>query len=310
MIPDPLSASSSDIRLDLPIRILLRRNTGLGDVILTTGIVRELSRQYRGQVLIDVATSYPAVFANNPHIRHVIAPNQPISIDGYDRIINLDSAYERNPHLHIAEAYATVAFGGIGMPLGPELFPDHASITRINTLCSRINRRFVVLHARNAPYFPARNFSSAFWREVVEGMLADGDCCVVTIGSESDFQFAGANIHSLHNQLGLQETLLLVEQAELFIGVDSGMLHIAACTQTPIVGLFTQALPEYRQPIGREAPFNPVSPALPCIGCIHEPSTTAALAATGCPANDLACTQSIPPSTVIAAAQKIRRRPQ
>lgn len=57
----------------------------------------------------------------------------------------------------------------------------------------------------------------------------------------------------------------LARKAKLFIGGDSGPLHIAAAAGTPILGIFGPTLPE------RNGPFRPsdvvVRRELPCLGC-------------------------------------------
>lgn len=46
------------------------------------------------------------------------------------------------------------------------------------------------------------------------------------------------NVYSLAGQLTLNELAALIDEAELFIGVDSVPMHMAAALQTPCVALF------------------------------------------------------------------------
>jgi len=78
-------------------RILIKRRQALGDVIMTTPIVRRLRQELGRDAIINVATDNPSAFLNNPHIDAVISGGDPT--DGYDRMIDLDLAYERRPEM-------------------------------------------------------------------------------------------------------------------------------------------------------------------------------------------------------------------
>ena len=59
------------------------------------------------------------------------------------------------------------------------------------------------------------------------------------------------DIKNLAGQLTLLETKKLIEKAKLFIGNDSGPMHIAAFSGTPTIGIMGPNLPEISGPIGR-----------------------------------------------------------
>ena len=48
-------------------KILIIRQGALGDVIMTTGIVRAIYQKYNAPI-IDIATDYPDVFLNNIYV--------------------------------------------------------------------------------------------------------------------------------------------------------------------------------------------------------------------------------------------------
>lgn len=65
--------------------------------------------------------------------------------------------------------------------------------------------------------------------------------------------------------------MILIKNAVLFLGTDAGPLHIAACTQTPIVSFFTVAHHEVRKPLrNEEAPFTAITPQIECYGCQNQ----------------------------------------
>lgn len=98
-------------------------------------------------------------------------------------------------------------------------------------------------------------------------------------------------------EFDLSELRALIGQAALFIGGDSGPLHVAATTAVPIVALFGPTLPE------RSMPWRPATApatavdvgALPCRPC-HQRS---------CVPGDFRCLTWIGPERVLAAAEHL-----
>jgi len=86
--------------------MLINRSYALGDVILTTPIIRRLRRENPDAKII-VQTMYPDVFRNNPHVNEIIQTPTAQHIDNY---IELNLAYERRPNMHIVDAYMAEAF--------------------------------------------------------------------------------------------------------------------------------------------------------------------------------------------------------
>ncbi len=97
-------------------------------------------------------------------------------------------------------------------------------------------------------------------------------------------------------EFDLAELRALIGRSRLFIGGDTGPLHIAATTRTPIVGLYGPTLP------ARSAPWrDPAIPALalevaglPCRPCEQRV----------CEPGDFRCLTTLRPEDVITAAEK------
>jgi lipopolysaccharide heptosyltransferase II len=96
--------------------------------------------------------------------------------------------------------------------------------------------------------------------------------------------------------LDLADLRALLDRAALFIGGDSGPLHVAAATSVPVVGLYGPTLP------ARSAPWRParfVSQAvevegLPCRPCDQR----------RCEPGDFRCLTTLPAEAVAAAAER------
>lgn len=78
---------------------------------------------------------------------------------------------------------------------------------------------------------------------------------------------------SLIDQTDLVQSAKIIQGAELIVGLDNGLLHIAACTDTKIVAGYTTVFKEHRLPYrNNELGYNcfPVEltkEELPCISC-------------------------------------------
>ena len=248
-------------------KVLVRRTGALGDVILTTPIIRQLKQDGN---IVAVETGYPEVFLNNPHVDLVNG------VFAYDRLIDLDLAYEKQPRMHILEAYTREAFGypRVLSSCQQELFAING--------CAPLSpeKPMVVLHA--AVSWPSRTLPIVFWDALCASLLG--------IGAEPVFVGTGKDmiptipefprINDLRGKTSLHQLYLLLKRSRLFIGSDSAVLHVAGATDIPITGLFTSVNPAYRMPIRPIGWATAAIPDLDCVGC---------LAAEPAPATNLTC---------------------
>lgn len=167
----------------------------------------------------------------------------------------------------------------------------------------------VVLHVSAGNPFrrwPAASFANA------AAMLASADPSrriIITSGpSESAAAesvaahartLAGAHASQIvrTGEFDLAELRALVDRAALYIGGDSGPLHIAATTRTPIVALFGPTLPERSMP-WRDPGIRAIAVdggELPCRPC-HQRH---------CVPGDFRCLTAISPTMVVTAAEQL-----
>ena len=96
----------------------------------------------------------------------------------------------------------------------------------------------------------------------------------------------------LAGHLNLTELREVIARAALFIGPDSGPMHLAASTRTPIVALFGPTLPAHFAPWRAEATI--VAKELDCRPCKQRECIT----------HDFRCLRTITVDEIIAATQK------
>jgi ADP-heptose:LPS heptosyltransferase len=98
----------------------------------------------------------------------------------------------------------------------------------------------------------------------------------------------------LINAFSIEECMAAIARARLFIGIDSGLLHFAACTRTESVGIFGMTLPEYRFSKSFRRDF--ITNRVDCAGCEHRKPRLHWV--TGCP-YDAKCMKSLPVEPVL-----------
>ena len=73
---------------------------------------------------------------------------------------------------------------------------------------------------------------------------------------------ATAPVVNLVGALSLETLLAVLKQARLFLGNESGPMHMAAAVETPVVGLFGLTSPIRWGPVG--VPSIALQPSMPC----------------------------------------------
>jgi lipopolysaccharide heptosyltransferase II len=157
---------------------------------------------------------------------------------------------------------------------------------------------------------PFRRWPEAFFVETVSNLAAHGPSRRVVLSSGPSDRGAAVRIADLARgrigdaagrivdlgEFDLQELRALIGRSRLFIGGDTGPLHIAAATSTPIVGIYGPTL------AARSAPWRPseattisIEPGeLPCRPCDQR----------ACAPGDFRCLTTVMPESVIRAAER------
>ena len=124
----------------------------------------------------------------------------------------------------------------------------------------------VVLHPNRS--WKIRTWPSERWRRLTQGLLERG-VQIVAVGSEVsnigvseqnipkgvfDLGIEHPSLLDLTNQTSLHELREVIALCDLVITVDSGVLHVANCTDTDIVAIFTDIDPRFRTRIRDNKP--------------------------------------------------------
>jgi ADP-heptose:LPS heptosyltransferase len=298
------------------LNILVRRIGALGDVVLVTPVVQRLHAAFP-EAEITVQTCYPDVFLGNPCVAQRVGPDatigvlQPLGDDpaslalyhedgrvtGIDRFVDLDLAYEKRPGMHIVEAFMLEAFGEPGHPEG---WQQTLHFPRERVFPATSSQKYVAVHAAKAGWV-SRTLPSSTWLAVIDGLQRNG-LCPILVGTEQDDIACSALrflVPDIHGQARL------IASCACYVGSDSGLLHVAGATDTPIVGVFTCVRPEYRLPwrhgvLGWQC--EAVVPDLPCVGCQERAPIPTTIEV--CERGAAVCATSVDAMAILAAVMR------
>ena len=248
-------------------RILLNRMGALGDVILTTPIVRKLFQDRDGFCSITVRTHHPEVFRGNPYVASVLTGVDEYRPADFDVAFNLDLVYERNPACHILEAYGFHVFGNASFARQCELFAEPDDTLPAKQLQQQCASNYIVIHMRRTMQ-SSRNLPEAWWLSLIGGLLTTTAHTVVQIGMSNELAFGGhTRLIDLRGKLSIHALQQVIAGSLFYLGVDSAPFHVAATTDVNMAIFFTTARAEYRKPSRPRGGFQALAPAIECYGC-------------------------------------------
>ncbi|MEI8138452.1 MAG: glycosyltransferase family 9 protein [bacterium] len=253
------------IRLGRP-GICFRGAGGIGDDLLCTAVLRELSRRHMGGVCM--VTAHPEIFTRNRDVALVATPGARmvrkiqefggqfiiLSYESYD----VDNDLNEPPRRHIiAEMCAKAGIRGF-VNLRPYLNLRADEVKDYSWAKGKI----VIQSSGMASRFPMPNrewYPEQFMETV--GLLA-GKYDVIQIGSPRDPILPG--VIDLRGKTSMRESAALFSQARLYVGAVGLLMHLARAVECPAVIIYG----------GREAPwqtgyscnFN-ICEQLPCSPC-------------------------------------------
>ena len=199
-----------------------------------------------------------------------------------------------------------------------EMVSDAAAVGRVDAVLRQAGigplHPLVVLHVSAGN--PFRRWPQESFAEVIADMAgrdpvrrfmvtsgpSDADAARAIVEAARVRLGPAAGTAIAHGQFDVAELRALADRAAVYIGGDSGPLHIAATTRTPIVALFGPTLAERSMPWRDSRWFAEAIDhgPLPCRPC-HQRH---------CVPGDFRCLTGISPDRVVAAAERALRAAQ
>ena len=203
----------------------------------------------------------------------------------------------------MVERFAALA-DQAGAPLArpvprPRLMVDQRNRRRLIERLELATDRPVVAFCPGAEYGPAKRWPERHFAALADILDASG-AVVWLIGSPKDVAIGeairsaarGANVHDLCGRTDLDEAIDLLSVAAIVISNDSGLMHVAAALDRPLVALYGSSSPGFTPPLSPEASI--VSLGLSCSPCFERE----------CPLGHLRCLTEIEPQRVWAEIRK------
>jgi ADP-heptose:LPS heptosyltransferase len=156
----------------------------------------------------------------------------------------------------------------------PRLVAPSKLANRIRArFCKRATADEVLVAIHTGPSWGVKEWTAEGWDELGFWLSEHHKMRVVQLGADVHFGLGSARAHrvrgalDLIGKLSLAETIACVQECNLFVGIDSGMLHVAGAVGTPSVGIFGPT--DHSLILPRETPAIGVTANLLCAGCNH-----------------------------------------
>ena len=337
--------------------ILVIRFSSLGDLILTTPVVRQLQRTYpRAIIDVAVASRFKDVYAHNPHIRKqwLADPSPQIddedsdevklqmreSLDGgkYDLIIDLQNnirskGFRRGLGDNVVEApkYRLEKLALVwlkkkpatitpiveryreplsNLPLvmdtdGPEVWLEEEKLDGAyapHVVPRTTNGMTHVVMAPGA-HHATKRWPVAKYAELAKRLVGEG-ARVSLVGGPSDVQIcdavdkaSGVPVDRHDGALTLEETIRVLDKADVLVSNDSGVMHLGAARRIPTVAVFGSTVKELGfAPYGSK--YILVDHDVSCRPCSH-------IGKSKCPKGHFLCMEGIEVEQVQHAIHKL-----
>lgn len=217
--------------------IIVKRAYAIGDVLLTEPVIRAIKYE-RPLSPIYIETDFPELFTNHPDVK-LAAKKLPSMLGAM--VIDLNGSYERTTNTHIIHAYRDVARQQI-----PDL-PESELKTKL--YLNEEDRRWIKWQREDAGInsdkvclicpdqsWVGKTWNPDKWAELAERLVNNG-WHVVSVGTK-DKPPQITHCIDCHGRFTLRNLAALMETCQLFIGHDSGPMHLALSVGCPTIGLF------------------------------------------------------------------------
>jgi heptosyltransferase-2 len=153
-----------------------------------------------------------------------------------------------------------------------------------------------------AEYGPAKQWPEEYYAQVARTWL-DKDWHVWLFGSANDAPVCGrinaladGRCHNLAGRTSLGEAIDLLAIATFVVTNDSGLMHVAAALQRPMVAIYGSSDPGFTPPLSNTAQVERLG--LDCSPCFKRE----------CPLGHLKCLKELLPERIITAMEEVMKR--
>lgn len=247
----------------------IQRMNALGDCVMATGVVNYMTELYPNTE-IRVCTKNPYPFLGNKKIKEIVCDPEELKSKS-EMVINLDMSYEDEPKRAVWHTYAGKCLDiWEEKDIKPIIYDSQIDrltlLEKIKANSLKIGQNFFVIHPSVG--WEAKLLPSEVWEQVIGWITAEG-YKVVIVGTMKDLSLKKRElVYDMRGKLELGEIRELIKASKCFVGIDSGIMHIALTTNTSVVGIFSAANPSYF--VHRPYKTRAVIPNSACRYCRHD----------------------------------------
>ncbi|MDB6118644.1 MAG: hypothetical protein JWO08_2425 [Verrucomicrobiaceae bacterium] len=293
--------------------LIVERHGGIGDLLCALPAAAALKQRHPGARLLLLTARAFVPLAELSGIADCMVPSEtrglsrlrrwlhPI-LDVYPLLPDEQTPPKPRTQIHLIDEFARLLGVQDEALLYRSLTPSSRDIATVKSWLAQdgiLGRSLVVVHT--GPTWPVKQWPLEHWAALTSWFQKEQGMTVIQTGAEVHAGSHGVQAPRITGvldwigRLTVTETLALIAQARLFVGVDSGLLHLACAAGTPAVGLFGPTSPEcILAPVPRAKGVK--VEALDCIGCHHHPAGPQHWR-TGCP-RDIRCMRDLSVDTV------------
>jgi len=291
--------------------VIFSRYAGLGDVICTVPAARELMKRHPGAAFIYNCHADFTSVARLAGIADHVTSLVPIGLIGhwYRWLLAGFYHFANSDDVEVAGEKETMV-AEFCRQFSVPVTEEHPLIEVSPLARSKVlevlaakkldPERLVLIHP--GPSWPVREWPGEKWERLVKQLRQHGFTSIGQLGVGRYVNFGAVEVPvvpgaiSLLDQFTVEECFAVISQAKLFVGIDSGLLHIAAATRTLSVGIFGMTFPEFRFAKSFREGF--VVTRVECAGCEHRKPRLHWI--TGCP-HDIRCMWTLDSDEVLQA---------
>lgn len=265
------------------IKFLIIRFSSIGDIVLTTPIVRCLKEQVDGAVIHYLTKpQYASIVKNNPHIDkvHILKSYgetiNELKDEGFDYIIDLHKSlrswrfknrlkvmdfsfpklncekwmmvnFKKNrlPDVHIVDRYfeAVRLFDAVNDNKGLDYFIPASDFVKLNDFAEANHNKFVAFS------IGGQHKTKKLPVEKIIKICSFIKHPVILLGGKEDVDNgnlianSSSKITNLCGKLNLNQSASIIEQSGLVISHDTGLMHIAAALKKDIASIWGNTIP-------------------------------------------------------------------
>ncbi|PLX04380.1 MAG: glycosyl transferase [Marinilabiliales bacterium] len=268
-------------------KILVIRFSSIGDIVLTTPVIRSLKEQLKCEIHTLTKKRYHNIYKDNKHIDRVYAFGKSTSEvyadlkkENYDFVVDLQKNFRslkltqklkvphasfpklnvekwllvnfkinKLPHKHIVERYFE-AVKDLNVSIdkkGLEFYLPKKYVVKPSILNEKLEKGFISI------VIGGQHFTKIMPPEKIASIASQLSLPVVLLGGPED-KSRGEEVIKLSErnliinacgQFSLNGSASLIKQSSLVITNDTGLMHIAAAFERPIISLWGNTIPEF-----------------------------------------------------------------